>query len=52
MAKCRDKLFFEYGVSEADIERTIKELKLVSDFDFQTIMDETEKGFAHHIKSV
>lgn len=51
MAKCRDKLFFEHGVSEADIERTIRELKLESDIEYQTIMEETEKVFAHHVES-
>jgi hypothetical protein len=34
MAKARDKLFFEDGVSEADIDVSIKELQLESDAEF------------------
>jgi hypothetical protein len=31
MAKTRDKIFIEDGISEADIEKTIKDLDLESD---------------------
>jgi hypothetical protein len=34
MAKARDKLFLEDGVSEADIDTTIKELGLENDAEF------------------
>jgi two-component sensor histidine kinase len=34
MAKSRDKLYLEQGVSEADIDTTIKELNLELDKDF------------------
>jgi hypothetical protein len=34
MAKSRDKLFLEQGVSEADIDTTIKELNLDLDKEF------------------
>ena len=33
MAKSRDKLFIEDGISEADIDTTIKELGLENDRD-------------------
>jgi len=34
MAKARDKLFVEDGISEADIDQTIKELQLEKNVDF------------------
>ena len=34
MAKSRDKLYLEDGISEADIDLTIKELGLESDLEF------------------
>ncbi len=34
MAKSRDKLYLEEGISEADIDRTIAELGLENDADF------------------
>ena len=40
MAKTRDEIFFERGISEADIERSIKELKLEEDAEFITLCRE------------
>jgi hypothetical protein len=37
MAKTRDEIFFERGISESDIERSIKELKLEEDADFTAL---------------
>ena len=40
MAKTRDEIFFERGISESDIERSIKELKLEEDAEFITLCRE------------
>jgi len=34
MAKSRDRLYLEQGISEADIDRTIEELGLENDAEF------------------
>ncbi len=44
MAKARDKLFIEDGVSEADIDTTIKQLQLEGNPEFQKLMRDTEQA--------
>lgn len=50
MAKSRDKLYLEDGVSEADIDRTIKDLKLESDNEFCAIMRDSDREITDAFK--
>ena len=51
MAKARDKLFLEDGVSEADIDVSIKQLKLENDAEFQKLMQDTEQAIQDCLNS-
>lgn len=51
MAKARDKLFLEDGISEADIDVSIKDLQLETDSEFQKLMQSTEQAIQDCLKS-